>query len=61
MVNWCKVKLGESIQRRQTRDHVLSVCNEGINIESMGESALKSYMKGEKHKKKRWNWIQTHL
>ena len=33
------------------------VCNEVINIESMGESALKSHMKGEKHKKKRWNWI----
>ena len=57
MVNWCKVKLGERFQRRQTQDHVLLVCNEEINIESMGESALKSYMKGEKHKKKRWNWI----
>ena len=51
MVNWCKVKLGERIQRRQTQDHVLSVSNEEINIESMGESALKSYIKGEKQKK----------
>ena len=33
------------------------VGNEEINTESMEESALKSYTKGEKHKKKRWNWI----
>ena len=33
------------------------VCDEVINIESMGESALKSHMKGEKHKTKRWNWM----
>ena len=38
---------------------ICCVCNEVINIESMGESALKSHMKGEKHKKKRWNLIDS--
>ena len=54
MVNWCKVKLGERIQTEGDKHKTMCcVCNEEINIESMGECALKSYMKGEKHKKKR--------
>ena len=43
MVNWCKVKLGD--HERIQHKTMCFVCNEVINIESMGESALKSHMK----------------
>ena len=46
-LNWVKGFKGD---KHKT---MCCVCNEVINIESMGENALKSHMKGEKYRKKR--------